>query len=230
MLLAHSLIFFIFRYVSLEKESTTIKIEKEKLEKENIRSQFEALRQQLNPHFLFNSLNSLKSIIASNPKQAEEFIVQLASVYRYLLNHRSRDVVHLKEEISFIKSYIFLLKIRFEETLRVDLSIEKDLMESLIVPLTLQLLIENAVKHNVISSNQPLVIEISIVDEQYIVIKNKIQPRLEVEGSSNFGLYNLNKQYSFIAEEEITIQKLNDTFIVKVPLIHPAKVKQGTRL
>ncbi|MBL7864579.1 MAG: histidine kinase [Cyclobacteriaceae bacterium] len=230
MLIAHSLVLFIYRYVSLEKESGAIKLEKEKLEKENIRSQFEALRQQLNPHFLFNSLNSLRSIVSSNPQQAEDFIVQLATVYRYLLKHRSHDAVPLSEEITFIKSYFFLLKIRFEETLSLKINVDDAHLNKLIVPLTLQLLIENAVKHNVISTTLPLYIEIGIAKEKYLIVTNKLQLRLEVEGSSNFGLYNLNKQYSFLANEEIIIQKDQGHFTVKIPLIKPGEVNKDVRL
>lgn len=226
----NSLILFIYRFITLQRESVQIKIEKEQIANENIRSQFEALRQQLNPHFLFNSLNSLKSLVSTHPRQAEEFIVQLATVYRYLLKHRSRDLVSLESEIGFIKSYIFLLKIRFEDTLKIELNLDDSYRSLLLVPLTLQLLVENAVKHNIISSAAPLTIEITGVVGGYLVVTNKIQIRQEVEGSSNFGLYNLNRQYRFLMDEEITIEKNETQFKVQVPLLYTNKLKEGVRL
>lgn len=218
MLVAHTLIFFIYRYVSLERESNEMRLEKEKLESENVKSQFEALRNQLNPHFLFNSLNSLKSLIDSQPDRAKDFVIQLSDVYRYLLKHRSHDRVPLLEEIKFMEAYAYLLKIRYEDTINIHITSTYD-RSIMIVPLTLQLLVENAVKHNVISSDFPLLISIEIDEAGYLVVQNNFKPRLEVEGSSNFGLYNLNQQYKFIAQKEIVIQKSDNAFIVRVPPI-----------
>lgn len=218
LLVAHSLILFIYRYVTLESESTIIKVDKERLEKENIRSQFEALRNQLNPHFLFNSLNSLKSLIDSQPDRAKDFVIQLSDVYRYLLKHRSHEYVHLSEEIKFMESYAYLMKIRYEETIHIQIA-EKYDDTVLIVPLTLQLLVENAVKHNIISAAHPLSIHIEIDQRGYVVVTNNYQPRLEVEGSSNFGLHNLNQQYKFIAQTEIIIEKSETQFVVRIPPI-----------
>lgn len=229
LIIIHSVILFVYQNIAIGKEREKIKLEKEQITSENIRSQFEALRQQLNPHFLFNSLNSLKSLVSTQPRQAEEFILQLATVYRYQLKHRSHDLVSLEEEMSFIKSYIFLLKIRFEDTLKIDLTIDTSYLEKLLVPLTLQLLLENAVKHNVISNAAPLSIHI-VAENNHLEVSNKIQLRQEVEGSSNFGLYNLDKQYRFLADEAITIQKNDALFSVKVPLIDSKKLKDGVRL
>ena len=229
LLVAHSLILFIYRYVSLESESNIIKLEKEKLEKENIRSQFEALRNQLNPHFLFNSLNSLRALVDSQPDKAKDFILQLSDVYRYLLKHRSHEYVPLREEIAFMESYAYLMKIRYEDTINIQIS--ETYQDSFqIVPLTLQLLVENAVKHNIISTALPLSITIAVDEEDYIVVTNNFQPRLEVEGSSNFGLYNLNQQYKFLADEEIVIEKNDKHFIVKVPLLAKDKLKITAQL
>lgn len=227
-IIIHGVILFVYQNITIGKEREKIKLEKEQVTSENIRSQFESLRQQLNPHFLFNSLNSLKSLVSTQPKQAEEFIVQLANVYRYLLKHRSHDLVTLEDETSFLNSYVFLLKIRFEDNLKIDKICEHEHLRKLLVPLTLQLLIENAVKHNIISSAIPLSIKIS-VNENSLLVSNGIHLRQEVEGSSNFGLYNLKRQYKFFTDEEIVIQKNQTDFSVKIPLLANAKFKEGTR-
>lgn len=203
-----------------QREKTNV--EKENIAKENAKSKFEALRQQLNPHFLFNSLTSLKALIATNSADAEKYVVQLSGVYRYLIKHRSSDVVMLQEEIEFIKSYLFLLKIRYEENVEIVFDIEDGYTTRLLVPLTLQLLLENAIKHNVISESAPLSIKVFTKDEA-VVVWNTFQPRDEVEGSSNFGLYNLNQQYKFITGKEIDITKTETDFSVSVPLILPEK-------
>lgn len=199
-----------------QKEKTSV--EKEFIEKENAKSKFEALRQQLNPHFLFNSLSSLKALIESNSKEAGKYVIQLSDVYRYLITHRSSDVVLLEEEIAFIKSYLFLLKIRYEENIIVSLSINEDSNKMKLAPLTLQILLENTVKHNIISEANPLQIKI-YTENNRIVVSNTLLPREQVEGSSNFGLYNLSQQYKFLTGKEIEIQKTETNFNVFIPLI-----------
>jgi hypothetical protein len=213
-----TLILLVFQTMNFLSQKEKEKMEKENLEKENAKSKFEALRQQLNPHFLFNSLSSLKALIASNPAEAEKYVMQLSDVYRYLINHRSHDVVLLEDEIEFIQSYLFLLKIRYEENVKVSFNIGNVYKKMKLAPLTLQILLENTVKHNIISASTPLQIDVYTSDNS-VVVSNTLQPRIEVEGSSNFGLYNLNQQYKFLTGKEIEIIKTDTEFSVAVPLL-----------
>jgi sensor histidine kinase YesM len=152
----HALILMVYRASRMSDEQKLLKLEKAQLEKENIRAQFEALRQQVNPHFLFNSLNSLKALASTHPEQVENYVIQLSSTYRYLLNHRSRDLVLLREELEFLKSYFYLLNMRFEKALEISIDIDAEYHNWNIPPLTLQILIENAVKHNIISTEKAI--------------------------------------------------------------------------
>lgn len=217
-LLAYSFMLFVYQTLNVLGQKEKMATEKQMLEKENAKSKFEALRQQLNPHFLFNSLTSLKALIATNPVEAEKYVVQLSGVYRYLINHRSHDVVLLEDEIEFIQSYLFLLKIRYEENLKVAFDIKDEYRHKRLAPLTLQILLENTVKHNIISEASPLNIKV-FTENDTIIVSNTLQPRDEVEGSSNFGLYNLSQQYKFLTGNEIEIQKTDKEFSVAVPLI-----------
>ena len=218
LLIIHSIILSVYLATSTTERQKKLLLEKEKLEKENIRAQFESLKQQVNPHFLFNSLNSLKAIANTHPEQVENYVIQLSSVYRYLLKHRSQDVVTLATELAFLKSYQYLLAIRFEDNFIIDIAIDEEYMQCNIPPLTLQLLIENAVKHNSISSDNILRIKVYTTSHSMLVVSNNIQKRQAVEGSSNFGLYNLNEQFRFLFSKEIVVDKTNDTFAVIIPL------------
>lgn len=219
-LLAYSFMLFVYQTLNALAQKEKVLVEKEALEKENAKSKFEALRQQLNPHFLFNSLSSLKALIASNSAEAEKYVVQLSDVYRYLINHRANDLVSLKDEITFIRSYLFLLEIRYEDNLHVSFQVQDEYEKYRLAPLTLQILLENTVKHNIISGLNPLQIKI-YTENNNITVSNTLQPRDQVEGSSNFGLYNLGQQYKFLTGKEIDIQKTTTDFSVTIPLIPP---------
>jgi sensor histidine kinase YesM len=218
LLIVHGIVLSVYQSTSLADDKRKLSIEKEKLEKENIRSQFEALRQQVNPHFLFNSLNSLKVLAKEKSDHVEEYVAQLSNVYRYLLKHRQQDLVTLKNELEFIKSYLYLLSIRFEEGLNIEMDVADKYLESEIPPLTLQILIENAVKHNIISTTSPLHLKIYTNGADMLGVSNNKQLRQMVEGSSNFGLYNLNLQYKFLFGREIIIDKNEHRFSVYIPL------------
>lgn len=218
LLIVHSIILSVYLATSTTERQKKLMLEKEKLEKENIRAQFESLKQQVNPHFLFNSLNSLKAIANTHPEQVENYVIQLSNVYRYLLKHRSQDVVTLATELAFLKSYQYLLAIRFEDNFKIDIDIDEEYLQCSIPPLTLQLLVENAVKHNSISSDNVLSVKVYTTGQSMLIVSNNIQKRQTVEGSSNFGLYNLNEQFRFLFSKEIVIDKTNDTFAVLIPL------------
>jgi two-component system LytT family sensor kinase len=188
------------------------------LEKEKSQVQFDNLRNQLNPHFLFNSLTSLDSLIQENPILARQFLQQLSKVFRYVLQSKEKGVVSLKTELDFIKHYVQLLQTRFGEALQVNFMIEKEDLEKQIAPVTLQILIENAIKHNIISQSKPLIINI-LTNGKSLSLSNNLQRKKQVETSNGQGLKNLETLYHFLSHEALEIIEKNDSFIVKVPLI-----------
>jgi sensor histidine kinase YesM len=198
--------------------------ELEKFKKENAEYRFELLRSQLNPHFLFNSLNTLSSLVYENQESAGLFIRELSDVYRYILENRDKDLISLETELSFVSSYITLMKLRFGNNLEVKIELENLKANSTIAPLTLQLLIENAIKHNVVSMKKPLRIEL-FLDEDYIVVSNNIQPKVNKEYSSEMGLKNISNRYSYLSERKIEIIKTNEEFTVKIPLLWNETIK-----
>lgn len=187
------------------------------LEKEKSQVQFDNLKNQLNPHFLFNSLTSLDSLIHENPTLASEFLRQLAKVFRYVLQNKEKGLVSLETELNFIKNYVALLQTRFGESLSINFNISDEVLDLQIAPVTLQILVENALKHNIINKDSPLVINV-LNQENYLIIENKIQLKKQVETSNGQGLNNLKTLYCFLSEKEVLIKK-DDIFQVKVPLI-----------
>jgi two-component system LytT family sensor kinase len=192
--------------------------EVEKYKKESAEFEFEMLRAQVNPHFLFNSLNTLSSLIYEDPDRASDFIRKLSDVYRHVLDNRKKELIQLTDEIDFVKAYIYLLELRFSEKLNVSISMKPELSQRMIAPLTLQMLLENAVKHNVVSADKPLKIEIYDEDD-YIVIRNVLQLKKEKTGSTGMGLQNIRSRYEVICDRPVIILEDNGTFTVKVPLI-----------
>jgi PAS domain S-box-containing protein len=164
-----------------------------KLQEENIRIQYESLKTQINPHFLFNSLNVLTSLIRLDPKLAEQFTEQMSKVYRYVLEHKEEDVVSLQTEMDFIRSYIFLLDIRFEGKIQFEINLPDAVMDKQVAPLTVQLLIENAVKHNVFSKLHPMVVELFIDEQGYFNVRNTLRKRKAHMGTTRVGLHNINE-------------------------------------
>ncbi len=192
--------------------------ELERFKKENAEVRFESLRSQLNPHFLFNSLNTLSALVYEDSEKAALFIRELSDVYRYILENRENDLVALTKELHFAQSYIQLIQLRFGENIKVDNEVSTDQDHFRIAPLTLQLLIENAVKHNVISKKRPLTIDISI-EENILVVKNKLQPKDTKEYSNEMGLKNIKNRYAFLTDRAVEVTEDGQEFIVKIPLI-----------
>ena len=192
--------------------------ELERFKKENAEFQFEALRSQVNPHFLFNTLNTLSSLIYENKEKAELFIRELTDVYRYILEHRGKELVSLEKEMTVAKSYIFLIQLRFGENLNVKITNEGSFNRWSIAPLTLQILIENTVKHNVISSRKPLSVAIDL-ENGYLTVKNNLQRKESKEYSSGLGLKNISSRYAFLTDKKVEVKEDGNEFLVKIPLI-----------
>ena len=198
-----------------------MEIQAEQLMKENAMAQFEALKNQISPHFLFNSLSILSSLVHVDANLSEKFIDQLSKAYRYILEQKDNDSVSLKTELDFVKSYAFLLKIRFENKFNVKISITDQEAEKYhIAPLTLQLLIENCVKHNRMSQQEPLIVTISIKGD-YLVVINPVRPRsgLERIASTGIGLSNIRNRYQVLTKSAVEIGQEEELFTVKIPLL-----------
>lgn len=201
-----------------EKWKDTIK-QNEALKNQQIRTQFEVLQNQMSPHFLFNSLNTLTTLIAENQDIAIEFTEKLSEVYRYILQNKEKELIPLAEEITFSKSYIYLLQMRYPENLQVSFKIDNSSYEKHIAPLTIQMLLENCIKHNIISRSQPLVIDIYVENGQSIIVKNNLQRKKALEKSTKTGLMNIKKRYKYLGNKEIDVIITHTSFLVAVPLI-----------
>jgi len=191
----------------------------ERYKNETATARLQALRSQLNPHFLFNSLNTLSSLVHRDAEAADDFIQQLAKVYRYVLEHSEHDTVTLHTELQFVASYLWLLQMRFKEGLRVEMRIDEASEDLHLPPMTLQVLIENAVKHNIVSPKQPLTIEIASDGQDCLVVKNNLQERSEKDASSSVGLANITARYEHLAQQTLTVVRTDDAFTVRVPLL-----------
>lgn len=181
-------------------------------------AKYESLKNQLDPHFLFNSLNVLTSLIEENPRKAEKFTTGLSKVYRYVLEQKDKDVIPLEEELKFAKSYMQLLKMRFEDGVVYSLPEKISNPDFKIVPLSLQLLLENAVKHNIIASEKPLQIRIYEQDGS-LVVENNNRPKASLEKSTKVGLSNIKQRYALISKEPVEVISNSELFQVKLPLI-----------
>ena len=188
------------------------------LQNENAMLRYRQLKSQINPHFLFNSLNVLVSLINKNQETAVRYTKRLSTVYRYVLTQDVQDTVTVKEETEFIENYISILKIRFDKGLEFKFDIESDDMLKFIPPMSLQLLIENAVKHNAVLPHDPLVIRI-FSDGSDLYLSNNLIPRISCSEGTGIGLKNLSKKYAILAETDIAILRNKDTFTVKLPLL-----------
>jgi two-component system LytT family sensor kinase len=187
-----------------------------RLEKANIEANFETLKAQVNPHFIFNSLNSLSSMVDDNPS-AVAYIQNLSGFLRYLLNTNEKELVNLNDEMAIVNSYIDLLKSRFGENLKLHARIPENMNLHLVPPLSVQMLVENCIKHNIISNDKPL--EISIYTEgDFLLVENKIQAKMDVQKSGH-GLKNIIERYSYFSERKTEIVETPDHFKVKIPLL-----------
>ena len=192
-------------------------VESERYQKESIAAQYNSLKSQVNPHFLFNSLNALTNLVYEDQDKAAKFIKQLSEVYRYVLDTQSKEVVSLEEELEFLESYIFLQKIRFGDNLKIQIELSET--NSMVAPLALQLLIENAIKHSIASLGDPLTIKLTEQDK-FIVVENDLQRKTTLgEPSPGIGLENIKNRYKFLSPTPVEIIEANGKFMVKLPVI-----------
>ena len=197
--------------------------EADQLKRENLQSQLEGLKGQVNPHFLFNSLNSLSSLIGDDPEKAEKFLDEMSKVYRYLLRTNEDGLTSLESEMQFILSYFHLLKTRYGDGLELETRISEKYNHYQIPPLTLQMLVENAVKHNVILKDSPLNIMIMTTNSGKLVVANNLQRKDRQVSSNRVGLTNIVKKYRLMKKEEISVRDDGKEFAVVVPLIQPSE-------
>lgn len=204
--------------VHLNRKSRRVLLENQQLRTENLVHQYEALKNQLNPHMLFNSLNTLYSLIRESPDKAQNYLQELSRVMRYTLHDNQSHTVALSEEMSFVRSYIYLLQMRYEDNLHFEIEIPQELLQRQVPLMAVQMLVENAVKHNEISNRKPLTIRICAQGDS-LCVSNRIQPRLSDGSSTCIGLANLSKRYRLLFGRDITIEENEKNFQVTLPLI-----------
>lgn len=194
--------------------------EVENYKKISTQAQLQSLKNQVNPHFLFNNLSVLSALIPTDANASVEFVRQFSRVYRYLLKSHEKEIIELSEEINFIESYLYLLKTRFQTGLVINIQIAPSCLSAYIVPVSLQMLVENAIKHNVIAKSKPLHIDIFSVDGASVTVKNNLQRKIvDEEESTKLGLSNISKRYEFLGQKGILIAETNEQFSVTIPLI-----------
>ena len=191
-------------------------LENQRLLAENIRNRYEALKNQLNPHFLFNSLNTLDGLIGFDDEKAHSYLQNLSSSFRYTI--QNKQITTLKEELHFVASYAFLMKIRYGDNLNIQYNIDEKYHLYYIMPISLQLLIENAIKHNVINDKHPLTIYIETAENDTVKVWNVIQPKINTDEGEGIGLPNLVERYKLLFDKDVIITQ-SDVFTVKIPLI-----------
>lgn len=192
--------------------------EKEMLKRESLYAQLNALKTQVNPHFLFNNLNTLCAIIPDNPRQAVDFVQQLSKVYRHILDVKDEQSISLKDELDVLKAYGFLLKTRFGNNLTINIHVPDEKLQKKIAPLSLQLLMENAIKHNIISANKPLKIDVYALNGN-IIVSNNLQVKNQVNESTGSGLDNIRNRYKLLSGKHVEVTESDADFTVSIPLI-----------
>ena len=208
-------IFYALYYYKYRQEG---KVKEQKIIAGTAEARFDALKNQLDPHFLFNSLNVLTSLIEEDPDQAQRFTTSLSKVYRYVLEQKNKELVPVDEEYAFARTYIRLLKMRFEDGIVFEIPEKSSSPEARIVPLSLQLLLENAVKHNRVTPDNPLHIRVEEKDG-FIVVSNNLQQKQVMTRSSGVGLQNIRSRYALLTDRQVQVQKEEATFSVAVPML-----------
>jgi sensor histidine kinase YesM len=204
--------FFSYRYYAVTQ------VEQLRGERWQLELQFESLKSQISPHYLFNCLNTISSLLYKDSHMAEEFIRRMADTFRYVLSNQKQKLVSLREEVEFVKAYYYLLQVRYEHHLRLEVNLPKNLLETRIPPMALQMLVENAVKHNVISKDRPLLVYISAQDNTFINVTCTKTVAIQPNASFRVGLDNIRNRYRFFTEEKMVV-KDDDKFTVQLPVL-----------
>jgi sensor histidine kinase YesM len=203
-----------YLFVQLKKS----RLEQEQLITQNISSQLEGLKSQVNPHFLFNSLNTLAAMIPEDSDRSVRFVTQLSKVYRYILDIKDQQLVTVGEELDFIKAYIYLIEQRFADNLSIDVTVHEKHLDRLIIPMSMQIVFENAIKHNIITKKQPLTITVT-ADRDSLSVGNTLQKKRGVSGGTGQGLANIKNRYAFFTDRAVEVTEDNASFIVKLPTL-----------
>lgn len=212
--------FYMFLHLLYQSyQNQQVGIELERTKSDNLGAQYELLKQQVNPHFLFNSLNTLKYMVESEDDHTVDFILKLSDFYRFTLESRKQDLITLAEELVILDSYVFLLKARFEDGIDLSIDIDQDQYQSFVPPFTLQLLVENCIKHNIVSLDRPLKIRL-YSESDAIVVENRLQLKRTPEASMGMGLENINQRYVHLLDKRIEILATETLFTIKLPIIH----------
>jgi hypothetical protein len=210
-----TLAFHAFHFYKAYNEN---KVKEQKIIAGTANAKFESLKNQIDPHFLFNSLNVLSSLIEENPENAQKFTTSLSKIYRYVLEQKDKELVTVQEELSFAKTYMNLLKMRFENSITYELPDNFDNPEAKVVPLSLQLLLENTIKHNVVSEQKPLHIKIYVKDN-YLVVENNLQKKEVMQDRRGVGIQNIVSRYAILSKRRVLINETNSTFTVHLPIL-----------
>ena len=204
--------------ISFYKAYNENKVKEQKIIAGTANAKFESLKNQIDPHFLFNSLNVLSSLIEENPENAQRFTTSLSKIYRYVLEQKDKELVSVAEELAFAKTYMNLLKMRFENSITFQLPTDFDNVEARVVPLSLQLLLENTIKHNVVSENKPLQITIYIQDN-YLVVQNNLQKKEVLQDRQGVGLQNIVSRYALLSKRKVLVEQTETDFKVLIPIL-----------
>ena len=210
-----TLAFHTFYFYKAYNES---KVKEQKVIAGTANAKFESLKNQIDPHFLFNSLNVLSSLIEENPDNAQRFTTSLSKIYRYVLEQKDKELVPVVEELQFAKTYMNLLKMRFENSISYEIPTNFENAEAKVVPLSLQLLLENTIKHNVVSEQKPLHIKIYI-ENNYLIIENNLQKKEVLQDRKGVGLQNIVNRYALISERKVLVEETSEVFKVKIPIL-----------
>jgi LytS/YehU family sensor histidine kinase len=216
--LGYNAYYFFRQWQKSVEEKAKLEVDAESAAKERAVMQYQHLKNQVNPHFLFNTLTSLDGLILSEPEVASQFVKHLSKVYRYVLEHRENEIVPLQTEIDFIKHYISVLKIKHNGALEIVMNISPSAREKRIAMVTLQMLIDNAIKHNAVHEKSPLTITIND-DGDVLAIHNNKQPRKQIDNSTKHGLKHLQQLYSFLSPTPVVIEDVAASFTIKLPLL-----------
>jgi hypothetical protein len=211
-------VLLIIHFIYLYRYYQESRLKEQKIIAGTANAKFESLKNQIDPHFLFNSLNVLSSLIEENPENAQQFTTSLSKIYRYVLEQKDKELVTVSEELAFAKTYMKLLKMRFENSITFELPTDFENTDAKVVPLSLQLLLENTIKHNVVSENKPLHIKIYIKDN-FLVVENNLQKKEVLQDRKGVGLQNIVSRYAILSERKVLIDENKETFAVYLPIL-----------